>query len=159
MANARVVMLEGSNGQSFFLKETLLAEGLADHVDLVSRADQAVDLICHASSYDLIVINLVEAWAEGMQLGFWLSQQTPPCPTLLIVPVELDQFLPSTTPFVVLSVPLSLHDFATTVRATLQSEANSDCPNVQTVPDFYQLDSDYWSDQSHSQEQSNYLTP
>ena len=70
-----VLMLEGSNGQAFFLKETLLAEGLADRVDLISRADQTVDVMQPANPYDLVVINLAEAWEQGIQLAICLGQQ------------------------------------------------------------------------------------
>ncbi len=125
MANTRVIILEGSNGQCFFLKETLLTEGLSNHVDLVSQADQAINLIHNSTHpYDLVVINLAEAWEQGVQLGFWLSQKAVSCPVILIVPPETDYPLPLNTPFCVLSAPLSLHNFAASVRAIFQSKIN-----------------------------------
>ncbi len=127
MANTRVIILEGSNGQCFFLKETLLTEGLSQHVDLVSQAEQAISLIYHSTPpYDLVVINLAEAWEQGVQLGFWLSQKNVSYPIILIAPPETDYPLPLNTPFCILSAPLSLHNFAASVRAILQSKINYD---------------------------------
>ncbi len=124
MANAREIILEGSDGQCFFLKETLLTEGLSNHVDLISQANQAINLIYHSTPYDLVVINLAEAWEQGVQLGFWLSQKDVSCPVILIVPPETDYPLPLNTPFCILSAPLSLHNFAASVRAIFQSKIN-----------------------------------
>lgn len=113
------MILEGSDGQSFFLKETLLAEGLADRVDLVSRAEQAIAVMDHSNPYNLVVINLVEAWEQGMQLGFWLTQKAATCPVILIVPPESSESVIENAPFMVLSAPLSLHDFTKAVRTAL----------------------------------------
>ncbi len=137
MSSIRAVMLEGSNGQSFFLKEILLTEGLANEVDLVSRAEQAIDLIKTTPVYSLIVINLVETWEQGMQLGFWLSQQPIHYPTILIIPAELEHRLPPHTPFTILSTPLSLQDFTSTVRTALQSKSHNHHSN--DISNFDQL--------------------
>ncbi len=121
MANTRVMILEGQNGQSFFLKETLLAEKLADGVTLVNQAIQAIDLL-RSLPYDLVVINLVEAWEQGLHLSFWLSQYDSSCPIILIIPSDLDRPLPTNGSFNILTEPLSLRDFAAEVRVILQPQ-------------------------------------
>ena len=136
MADTRVMILEGSNGQSFFFKEILLAEELADHVDLISRADQAIDLIRH-SVYDLVVINLVEAWEQGMKLGLWLSQRPDHCPTLLIISSDLDRPLPANGSFIILSEPLSLRGFTASVRAILQPSPDDGTPDIQNLSNSF----------------------
>jgi DNA-binding response OmpR family regulator len=124
MTNTRVMILEGQNGQSFFLKETLLAEGLADSVTLVNQANQAIDLL-RSLPYDLVVINLVEAWEQGLRLSFWLSQYDSSCPTILIIPLDLDRALPTNGAFNILTEPLSLRDFAAEVRVILQPQGTA----------------------------------
>jgi hypothetical protein len=132
MENTRVMILEGSNGQSFFFKETLLAKGLADQVDLVSWADEAIEMLGQAI-YDLVVINLVEAWEQGMQLSLWLSQHPSLCPTILVISSELDRPLTSNGSFIILTEPLSLRDFATNVQAVLQPTTGNDSPGIQNA--------------------------
>lgn len=155
MANTRVMILEGPNGQSFFLKETLLAEKLAGEVDLVSQADQAIDMI-HHSVYDLVVINLTEAWEQGMKLGFWLSQKPSCCPTILIISAELDRPLPSNESFIVLSEPLSLRSFSASVRTVLQPSAENDPPNVQSFSNSQLPGLPSWSGEPLHQEYLGY---
>lgn len=122
MINRRVMILAGSNGQSFFFREALLAEGLAGQVDLVYRVDQAIGIIIHRSSfYDMVVINLVEAWVQGLELSSWLRRKSVSCPVILISPSESAQSLVASTPFTVLPAPVSLCDFTKSVRAALQS--------------------------------------
>ena len=132
MADTRVMILKGSNGQSFFFKETLLAEGLADQVDLVSWADQAIEMI-RQFIYDLVVINLVEAWEQGMQLSLWLSQHPSLCPTILIISSKLDRPITSNGSFIILTEPLSLRDFATSVQAVLQPTMDDDGAGIQNA--------------------------
>ena len=156
MVNTRVMILEGSNGQSFFLKETLLAEKLAGEVDLVSQADRAIDMIGH-SVYDLVVINLAEAWEQGMQLGFWLSQKPSCCPTILIISTELDRPLPSNGSFIVLSEPLSLRDFADSVRAVLQPSTGN--PIIQHFSNSHLPRLLGWSGEPLYQEYLGYWSP
>ena len=152
MANTRVMILRGSNGQSFFFRETLLAKKLADRVDLVSRADQAIELI-RCFIYDLVVINLVEAWEQGIQLSLWLIQHPAICPTILIISLELDRALPSNGSFIVLTEPLSLRDFAASVRHVLQPATDKDSPGVQNRSNFYPLSLPGWSGQPLYQEE------
>ena len=124
MANRRVLMLEGSNGHAFFLKETLLADGLADQVDLISRAEQAVDLIEPSNCYDLIVINLAEAWEQGLNMAHCLSRQAVTCPIILIVASDSTPPLPARGRFIVLFTPVSLRGFSRAARAVLQTFVN-----------------------------------
>ncbi len=155
MANTRVLILEGPNGQSFFLKETLLAEGLADRIHLISQARQAIDLL-RCLPYDLIVINLVEAWEQGLQLSLWLSQYTSACPTILIIPSDLDRPLPANGSFIILTEPLSLHDFAARARAALEP---NDEPTAHIIPvenAAEPLNSLTWSGGPINQEYSGY---
>jgi DNA-binding NtrC family response regulator len=120
MATARVMILEGSNGQPCFFKETLLTQGLADQVDSVNRVDQTIGrLHHHPDTYDLVVINLAEAWEQGIQLGSWFSQQPSSCPVILISPRQSSKTL-SNTPFVTMPVPVSPYDFVKNVQAALQ---------------------------------------
>jgi len=121
MAKRRVLMLEGSNGHAFFLKETLLADGLADQVDLISRAEQSVDVMQPANPYDLVVINLAEAWEQGIQLACCLGQLAITCPIVLIVPPDSTPPLPARGRFITLFIPLSLRNFSRGVRAVFQS--------------------------------------
>ena len=90
MANTRIMILEGASGHAFFLKEILLAEGLANQVDLVSSVAEAIERLQVPNAYDLVIINLVETWEKGLQLGFWLCEQPHLYPTLLIVPQDID---------------------------------------------------------------------
>ena len=121
MVHARILILEGASGHAFFLKQTLLAEGLAHQVDLVSTAPLAIDRLLSAS-YDLVIINLVEAWEQGLQLGFWLCEQSFLYPTILIVPPDIDQpLLVKSTPVTVLTAPISLKEFVNATRAALKS--------------------------------------
>jgi len=127
MANARVMMLEGSGGLSFFFQETLLEHGLAKQVDRVSQAEQAIRLIKQMEGshpYNLVIIDLVESWEEGMQLGFWLNQHPLSCPIILILPPETSAAPLTKAPFVAVSAPFSLNDFTNRVRAVLTAEAN-----------------------------------
>jgi len=161
MAKTRVIILEGPNGQSFFLKETLLAEDLADRVHVVRQAQQAIDLL-RVLPYDLIIINLVEAWEQGLKLSAWLSQFPAVCSTILIIPSDLERPLPTNGSFIILSEPLSLRDFAATARTILQSNGtpatgfeqpkNFDLPGVPgwTGEPLEQEYSGYWSPYVHS---------
>ena len=124
MVNRRVLMLEGSNGHAFFLKETLLADGLADEVDLVGRAEQAVALLEPANGYDLVVINLAEAWEQGLALARCLSRQAVTCPIILIVASDSPPPLPARGRFITLFTPLSLRGFSRGVRAVLHTMNN-----------------------------------
>ncbi|MCI0395706.1 MAG: hypothetical protein L0332_25200 [Chloroflexi bacterium] len=118
----KVMMLEGSSGFSFFLQEALLGQGLADQVVLASRADQAIDLLNQAGPYDLVIIDLVESWEQGMQLGFWLSdQQRPAHKVIIISSPEAVQLPDRNTPFTILCPPLSLQEFTDSVRLALAS--------------------------------------
>ena len=122
MTDARVMMLEGSDGFSFFFQETLLEQGVARTVDRVSLAGQAISLIkqsdpCHA--YDLIIIDLVESWEEGMQLGYWLNQHGFTCPTILIVPPDTSIAPLQKAHFTAVPAPFSLNDFTARVRQVL----------------------------------------
>jgi len=117
------VMLEGSNGHAFFLKETLLSKGIVDRVDLVSRAEQVIDRLYHNNPYNLIVINLAEAWEQSTQLGCWLTRQPTIPATICIVPPDLEQPSFPLDSFVVLSTPLSLQHFATQARLAAQTGA------------------------------------
>jgi DNA-binding NtrC family response regulator len=159
MANTRVMILEGSNGQSFFFKETLLAEGLADQVDLVSWADEAIEMI-RQSIYDLVVINLVEAWEQGMQLSLWLSQHPSLCPTILVISSDLDRPLTSNGSFIILTEPLSLRDFATSVQAVLQPTTGNNSPGVQNSSSFRWPSLPGWSGQPlYQEEYQGYWSP
>jgi hypothetical protein len=114
-------MLEGSSGHAFFLKETLLADGLADQVDLISRAEQSIDVMQPVNPYDLVVINLAEAWEQGIQMAYCLSRQAVTCPIVLIVASDSTPPLPARGRFITLFTPLSLRGFSRGVRAALQT--------------------------------------
>jgi hypothetical protein len=155
MTTTRVLILEGPNGQAFFFKETLLGEGLADKVDLVSRADQAIELLSDGNRYCLVVINLVEAWSQGMQLGLWLSQQDLECPTILIISTELNRPFPFNGVSVLLSEPISLRDFADTVRNILDPNRENVSAQVQhQVPTY--VESPAWPGEILQQEYEGY---
>jgi DNA-binding response OmpR family regulator len=153
------MILEGPNGQSFFFKETLLAEGLAKRVDLVNRACQAIDLIRDTVVYDLIVINLVEAWEQGMQLGLWLSQQTWSCPTILIISSDLDRPIPSNGASMVLSEPLSLREFANSVRVVLRHTTGDGQSNIHEILTSDTPNLPSWSGGPLEQEYVGYWSP
>jgi chemotaxis response regulator CheB len=121
MAKVKVFILEGSGIHSFFFRETLLGQGLAQHVDLATQAEQAVKLIQHSDPYDLLIIDLVESWDEGMQFGFWLNQQCVSCPVMLIIPPETPYPSIKNTSFTVVSAPLSLRDFTEHARSALST--------------------------------------
>jgi DNA-binding NtrC family response regulator len=124
MTDARVMMLEGSDGFSFFFQETLLEQGVAKQVDRVSLARQAIALIKQSDpyhAYDLIIIDLVESWEEGMQLGFWLNQQSSTCPIILIVPPDTSTAPLTKARFTAVLAPFSLNDFTDQVRQVLST--------------------------------------
>lgn len=122
MSDRKVMILEGANGLAFFLQEALLGEGLADRVDLVNSAQQAIDLMAQVDSYQLIIIDLNETWDQGMELGFWLNQRPPTSPVIMIAPPDTSLAQLSKIPFTVLSTPLSLTDFTRNVRQVLLSD-------------------------------------
>jgi len=155
MTTTRVLILEGSNGQSFFFKETLLGEGLVDQVDLVGRADQAIELLREDESYCLVVINLVEAWEQGMQLGLWLSQKDLECPTILIISSELERPFPFNGVSVLLTEPVSLRDFANTVRNILDPTHENVSAQAQHYQPTY-VESPSWSGEPLYQEYTGY---
>lgn len=124
MTKRRVLMLEGPTGHAFFLKETLLADSLADQVDLISRAEQATSLTQPANPYSLVVINLAEAWEQGLALARCLSRQAVTCPIILIVSPDCTPLLPARGRFIPLFTPISLRGFSRTVRAVLQISDN-----------------------------------
>ncbi|MBV7329972.1 hypothetical protein KFU94_17350 [Chloroflexi bacterium TSY] len=111
--------MNGQSGFAFFLQEALLEKRLADQVDLVGRGSEGIEQISKSDSYDLVVINLVDAWEQSIELGFWLSQQPSSCPVILVVAPELSDSLPSDPRFLVLSAPVSLNDFIKSVRTVL----------------------------------------
>lgn len=155
MTTTRVLILEGPNGQSFFFKETLLGEGLADQVDLVGRADQAIDLLGEDDAYCLVVINLVEAWEQGMQLGLWLSQQDLECPTILIISSQLDRPIPFNEVSVVLSEPVSLREFANAVRRIMDPNTK----NIEIQTHHYEpsyVESPSWEGEPIHEEYAGY---
>ena len=155
MTTTRVLILEGPHGQSFFFKETLLGEGLVDQVDLVGRADQAIELLREDESYCLVVINLVEAWGQGMQLGLWLSQQDLECPTILIISPELNRPFPFNGVSVLLSEPVSLRDFADTVRNILDPTRENVSAQVHHYQPTY-VDAPSWAGEPLHQEYAGY---
>ncbi len=144
MTDARVMMLEGSDGFSFFFQETLLGQGVVKQVDRVSQARQAIALIKQSDpyhAYDLIIIDLVESWEEGMQLGFWLNQQATACPIILIVPPDTSTAPLTKARFTTVLAPFSLKDFTDHVRQVL-SAANRNggarlgsSPQTRTIAD------------------------
>jgi hypothetical protein len=155
MTTTRVLILEGPNGQSFFFKETLLGEGLADQVDLIGRADQAIDLLSEDDAYCLVVINLVEAWEQGIQLGLWLSQQKLECPTILIISPELNHPFPFNEVSVLLSEPVSLRDFADTVRNILDPNIENVSAQAHVYEPTY-VEAPKWEGESLHQEYAGY---
>jgi hypothetical protein len=157
MAKTRVIILEGPNGQSFFLKETLLAENLADRVHVVRQAQQAIDLL-QVLPYDLIIINLVEAWEQGLKLSAWLSQFPATCSTILIIPSDLDRPLPTNGSFIILSEPLSLRDFASKARLVLQPN-NSEGMEAKHPTMFDLPGMPGWTGEPLEQEYSGYWSP
>ncbi len=66
-----------------------------------------------------MIIDLVESWEEGMQLGFWLNQHPLSCPIILIVPPETSAAPLTKAPFIAIPAPVSLDDFTTRVRTVL----------------------------------------
>jgi DNA-binding NtrC family response regulator len=155
MTTTRVLILEGPNGQAFFFKETLLGEGLASQVDLVSRAEMAIELLDDKNEYCLVVINLVEAWEQGMQLGLWLSQQNLDCPTILIIAPQFNRPFPFNGVSVLLTEPVSLRDFANTVRNILDPSRETVSAQVQHDLPTY-VESPSWSGEPLHQEYEGY---
>lgn len=126
MATTRVLILEGASGHAFFLKEILLAEGVANQVDLVSSVALAIDRLRVTTAYDLVIINLVETWEQGLELGFWLCEQSFLYPTLLILPQDIDQpLLVKPTPITILTAPISLREFVNAARAALKPASHN----------------------------------
>lgn len=124
MTNARALILEGPNGLSFFLYQTMLDDEVIGQVDVISRADQAVNLLLHFT-YQLIIINLFEAPDQGLQLSLWLNQQAHYCPVILIAaPDDLPDlpFLKS-HPFIVLPTSITLTNFSQCARLALTAYA------------------------------------
>ncbi len=113
------MMLGDLSETTLLLKQTLLDRGPAERVDLASQVNQVIDLINQSDSYDLIVINLLDIWEQGIQLTFWLDEQAVSCPVVLVLPPELPA-LALKDPFIALTAPLSLPDFAEGVWAALQ---------------------------------------
>ncbi len=113
------MMLGDLSKTTFLLKQILLDRGLADRVDLASQANQVIDLISQSKPYDLIVINLLDIWEQGIQLTFWLDKQSVSCPVVLLLPSG-SPVLALKDPFIALAAPLSLPDFAEGVWAVLR---------------------------------------
>lgn len=123
MAKRRVLMLEGPNGHAFFLKETMLADGLADEVDLIGRAEALNEMLA-ANAYDMVVINLAEAWEQGIQLLYSLSQLFISCPIVLIISPDMAPSLPVQGRYIKLFTPLSLGGFSRGIRAVFGRLSN-----------------------------------
>jgi hypothetical protein len=104
---------------SFFLKEALLGQGLADDVVLVAQANQAVEFFTYCGPYDLVVINLTEAWAQELQLCLWLNQQSQPFTAVVILSPDMSLSAIPNPSFITLYAPLSLHTFTECARQAL----------------------------------------
>lgn len=120
MTDPKALILEGSNGLSFFLHQTLLDDRLVGQVDLVTGSEQVTDLFYHL--YQLIVINLLDTPEQGLKLSTWLNQQPHCCPVIVIAPAEdWDQF-PSflhSNPFILLPTSITLDHFSQCARQAL----------------------------------------
>lgn len=115
------LILEGSQGRSFFISETLLAYELIEKIELVSKATEAIKFLNQKKNCDLIVIDLLDTLYQGRDLEVWLRQHPPDCPVILIAPPDVKHTYP---PFIALSAPLSLQDFAHAVRTNLNGMRN-----------------------------------
>ncbi len=127
------MMLGDLSETTLLLKQTLLDRGPAERVDLASQVNQVIDLINQSDSYDLIVVNLLDIWEQGIQLTFWLDEQSISCPVVLVLPSE-SPALALKAPFIALPAPLSLPDFVEGVWAALQP-ANHSQPLQGTMED------------------------
>jgi hypothetical protein len=124
MIGPKALILEGSNGLSFFLHQTLLDDELVGRVDLVTQSEQVTglpDLL-----YQLIVINLLDTPEQGLKLSTWLSQQAHCCPVIVIAPAEDWGQLPSffrSYPFIILPTSITLDHFSRCARQALTAYA------------------------------------
>lgn len=124
MTGPKALILEGSNGLSFFLHQTLLDDNLVGQVDLVTRSEQVTgfpDVV-----YQLIVINLLDTPEQGLKLGAWLSQQGHTCPVIVIAPADDWGQLPvffRSYPFILLPTSITLDNFSQCARQALTAYA------------------------------------
>jgi DNA-binding NtrC family response regulator len=124
MSGPKALILEGTNGLSFFLHQTLLDDGLVKQVDLVTRSEQVTGSFHHP--FQLIVINLLDTPEQGLKLSTWLNQQPHCCPVIVIAPAEdwgqLPSFLHS-DPFILLPTSITLDHFSQCARQALTAYA------------------------------------
>lgn len=121
MEERLALILEGSTSISFFLSEALLEQGDIGHICLCSNAEQAMDLV-ERIDFSLIIIDLITAWTEGLQFGFWLQGQSSHIPTILIVDTPTHHFGADTC-FKVLVQPFSLYEFIDCAEESLAEPA------------------------------------
>jgi hypothetical protein len=72
------MLLTGNSGSAFFIQQVLLEKGLAQKVDIVRSVAEAEQLMQQSSIYHLLIIDLVERWPAGMQIGYeWQHISNP----------------------------------------------------------------------------------
>lgn len=119
MAKNSALILDGPYGPGFFLQSVLFDEQLVESVELVGRAQAAINFLEGLESISLIVINLFETGAEGMELALWLNQQPLLHPVILLVPTDQTGSLPLGLPFYFLTKPITLQAFLDCARYAL----------------------------------------
>lgn len=119
MVSANVLMLTGASGHAFFLREMLLAQGVARQVDLVRDMDEAMAQVKGDHSYDLVIVGLDDSWEEGLQLGYWCQRQALDCPVLILTPPDVTHPTPAESTILIKEFPQSLRQFVQEVREVL----------------------------------------
>lgn len=120
MEEQSALILEGSTGISFFLSEILLEQGQITNIHLCTNAKQAISYVEH-TELSLIIIDLANAWTQGVQFGFWLQTHKIPVATILIVPLQTNHPLFSHKNFSVLALPFTLQEFVVCTREIFHS--------------------------------------
>lgn len=117
--SANVLMLTGASGHAFFLREMLLAQGIARQVDLARDMDEAMDQIKGDYAYDLVIVGLDDSWEEGLQFGYWCERQALDCPVLILTPPDVTHPIATESTILIKEFPHSLRQFVQDVREVL----------------------------------------
>jgi hypothetical protein len=112
------MILAGSSGYAFFIKEVLLAKGFAQKVALVNDINEAEQKIQQADDYHFFIIDLEESWEVGIQIAYEWQRRDSPL-RLFLVPPDMD--LPQLTrPNIAKEKPATLAEFVTLIYAFCQ---------------------------------------
>lgn len=117
MQEQAALILDGSTGLSFFLREMLLEQGSVEQVYRCSTFEQATAFVARMD-FKLIVIDLVDAWVSGVKFGLWLQMKQCAIPVILIVPHLVNNVFTDER-FWVLVQPFSLDEFMACAQTAL----------------------------------------